>query len=243
MIEDILNGKYAKYLDGLDIYENSSSLILTRIIIKKEFRNSGIGTKILEDLVKYADANKQIIALTPASDFGGTKNRLIQFYKRFGFKHNQGHHKSFQFMQSMIRYPKLNENMKSTIKSLLREGLFNKHSKEQIDLMNEFIDFSCDYLEIPHTKVTLQYSREGLVTTAAYGEKKVTVYAKERAIVDIMRSIAHELTHMKQDIEGRLNQSHHDANNTAGSPIENEANYKAGEIIRKFGDKYPKIYI
>jgi hypothetical protein len=109
-------------------------------------------------------------------------------------------------------------------------------------MMNEFIDFACDYLEIPHTKVTLQYGREGLVTTAAYGEKKVHVYARDRAVVDIMRSIAHELTHMKQDFEGRLDAKHHDANNTAGSPIENEANYKAGEIIRKFGEKYPEIY-
>jgi GNAT superfamily N-acetyltransferase len=243
MIEDILKNKYGEYLDGLDIYENTSSLILTRIVIKKDSRNTGIGTKILEDLIKYADANKQIIALTPASDFGGSKNRLTQFYKRFGFKHNKGHHKSYQFTQAMIRYPKLNENMKPEIKQLLREGLFNRHSKDQVDMMNEFIDFACDYLKIPHTKVTLQYGREGLVTTAAYGEKKVHVYAKERAVVDIMRSIAHELTHMKQDLEGRLDQSHHDANNKAGSPIEDEANYKAGEIIRKFGEKYPEIYI
>jgi len=137
----------------------------------------------------------------------------------------------------------LNESMKPVIKKLLREGLFDRESKSQVNMMNEFIDFACDYLEIPHTKVKLQYDRNGIVTTAAYGERKVRVYAKDRAIVDIMRSIAHELTHMKQDLEGRLDQSHHDANNAAGSPIENEANYKAGEIIRKFGEKYPEIYI
>ena len=133
--------------------------------------------------------------------------------------------------------------MKLLIKQLLREGLFNQKNKQDVDKLNEFVTFACDYLEIPQTKVTLQYTREGIVTTASYGNKKVNVYAKDRAIVDIMRSIAHELTHMKQDIEGRLNQKEHDKNNEAGSPIENEANFKAGEIIRKFGEKYPDIYV
>ena len=57
-----------------------------------------------------------------------------------------------------------------------------------------------------------------------------------------MRSIAHELVHMKQDIDGRLEDNNHDTNNEAGSPIENEANSVAGVIIRKFGEEYPEIY-
>lgn len=104
-IEDILRAKYEKYLDGLDIYENKSSLRLSRIIIKPEFRSSGIGKKVMTDLVNYADENKQIVVLTPSSDFGGNKNRLIQFYKSFGFKHNKGVHINFEYSDSMIRYP------------------------------------------------------------------------------------------------------------------------------------------
>ena len=98
MIQEYLREKYAKYLDGLDIYENRTSIKLPRIIIKKEFRNEGIGSKIMADLVAYADKNNQIIVLTPAKDFGGSVNRLIQFYKRFGFKPNKGVHKSFEFI-------------------------------------------------------------------------------------------------------------------------------------------------
>ena len=74
-IEDILQEKYDKYLKALDIYENKTSLRLTKIIIKPEFRESGIGKRIMTDLVNYADENKQVIVLTPASDFGGNKNR------------------------------------------------------------------------------------------------------------------------------------------------------------------------
>lgn len=133
--------------------------------------------------------------------------------------------------------------MKDTIKRLLKERLLDKGSKEQIDLLNEFIDFTAKHLGIKPPKVVLQYNREGLVTTAAYESGKIHVYAKERAIVDIMRSIAHEMTHLKQDLEKRLNKADHETNNAAGSPIENEANYKAGEIIRKFGEIHPEIYI
>jgi len=125
MIEDILKSKYGKFLKGLDIYENKTSLILSRIIINDEFKGEGIGTKVMKDLVDYAEKNNQIIALTPSSDFGGNKNRLIQFYKRFGFKHNKGIHKSYEFRDSMIRYPKnLSESMKKeTIKGGLGDGM------------------------------------------------------------------------------------------------------------------------
>ena len=111
MIKSILTNKYGQYLKGLDIYENKTSLILSRIIIKDEFRDEGIGSKIMTDLVNYADKNKQIVALTPSSDFGGSKNRLTQFYKRFGFKPNKGQYKSYEFRDAMIRYPKLGEIM------------------------------------------------------------------------------------------------------------------------------------
>ena len=122
MIEKILRDKYGDYIVGLDIYENRGSLILSRIIVKPESRGSGIGKKIMSDLITYADNNKQIVALTPSSDFGGNKNRLIQFYKSFGFKLNKGYHKSYEFREAMIRYPKLSE-IKKLIKNLLRENL------------------------------------------------------------------------------------------------------------------------
>jgi Zn-dependent peptidase ImmA (M78 family) len=133
--------------------------------------------------------------------------------------------------------------MKPIIKKLLNEQLFDKNSKEQVELLNTFVGFCGKYLGIKTPKINLQFNREGLVTTASYGDNNVKIYAKDRASVDIMRSIAHELVHMLQDQEGRLDKKHHDDNNDAGSPIENEANAKAGEIMRKFGEEYPEIYV
>jgi GNAT superfamily N-acetyltransferase len=128
MIEKILEDKYKDVLTGLDIYEDSKSIKLARIIVNPEYRKTGIGTSILTDLINYADKNKKIVTLTPSSDFGGDKNRLVQFYKKFGFKLNKGIHKSYEYMDTMIRYPKLSEslNTKSIIKKLLREAIFEQ---------------------------------------------------------------------------------------------------------------------
>lgn len=242
MIEDILRNKYEQYLVGLDIYENRTSLILSRIVIKDEFRNSGVGSKIMEDLITYADQNKQIIALTPASDFGGNKNRLIQFYKRFGFKHNKGVHKSYEFRDAMIRYPKLNETMKPIIKHLLREGLMSQEDTV-VRQVADFVNFAKEFLGIEDDiKIKLAFERTpDLKTTAYYSlDGLVVVYAKDRAIIDVCRSIAHELVHHKQMLDGRLLDAMKDGED--GSPIENEANAVAGVIIRKYGKLHPELY-
>ena len=54
--------------------------------------------------------------------------------------------------------------------------------------------------------------------------------------VDIMRTLAHEYVHYKQVMDGKQLKSH------AGSPSENEANAKAGEIMRKYGRLHPELF-
>ena len=58
--------------------------------------------------------------------------------------------------------------------------------------------------------------------------------------VDVLRSISHELTHHKQNQLGELENNPNAGDD--GSPIENEANAKAGELIRIFGKQNPEIY-
>lgn len=120
MIENILLKKYGEHLKGLDIYEKEGSLVLSRIVINDDTRESGIGSKVMSDLVAYADENNKIIALTPSEDFGGVKSRLIKFYKRFGFVPNSGSNKNYEFRDTMIREPHMNEQ-KTLIASLVSE--------------------------------------------------------------------------------------------------------------------------
>ena len=54
--------------------------------------------------------------------------------------------------------------------------------------------------------------------------------------VDILRTLSHEVIHYKQLLEKGTIKSH------AGSPEENLANAKAGEIMRKYGQLHPELF-
>ena len=54
--------------------------------------------------------------------------------------------------------------------------------------------------------------------------------------IDILRTFAHEFIHYKQLIDGKKLLSH------AGSVAENQANAKAGEIVRKYGQLHPELF-
>jgi hypothetical protein len=68
--------------------------------------------------------------------------------------------------------------------------------------------------------------------------KKIWLYVKNRNIADILRTLAHELVHLKQAEEGRI----YPGSGETGSPIENEANATAGVLLRNFGKENEGIY-
>jgi hypothetical protein len=115
------------------------------------------------------------------------------------------------------------------------------------DLIYEFCNYTCDELGIDRNLIDINIvdNREtsGIRTTAFYSPKdhKIAVYGKDRAVVDICRSIAHELTHMQQMLENRIEFPVQDV----GGEIEDEANARAGEIIKSFAQsdsKRKRIY-
>ena len=91
----------------LEVWEDDKKLVLERIIIPKELRNNGYGTKILNDICKYSDKKNKPIFLTPDTSFGATSiSRLKKFYKTFGFKNN----KDLSVSQTMVRLSLNNKN-------------------------------------------------------------------------------------------------------------------------------------
>ena len=68
------------------------------------------------------------------------------------------------------------------------------------------------------------------------GSKKIYVSAINRHPVDILRSLAHEMVHYKQLIDGQNVQGH------TGSRHENEANAKAGVVLRDYGKLHPELF-
>ncbi len=109
--------------------------------------------------------------------------------------------------------------------------------------LNNFVKFVKEQLELKTVPtISIQNHRNGLKTTANYDYTKenkiVKVCMKNRALVDVMRSIAHELVHHKQFEQGRLGVKPPDI----GGEIEDEANAKAGQFIKMFSKLDETIY-
>jgi hypothetical protein len=105
--------------------------------------------------------------------------------------------------------------------------------KERI--LGDFCVYCAKYLPIEGSfKICVVSQREpyGIGTTAVYhvNQNKCFIYGKNRALPDIMRSIAHEMTHMMQDQTGLLVGNIRDA----GGFHEDQANARAGELIKRF---------
>ena len=77
-----------------------------KIIVPKDRRNEGVGTEAMKRITAYADGKQKRVTLTPSSDFGGSKSRLIKFYKRHGFVENKGRNKDYSTREAMYRDPK-----------------------------------------------------------------------------------------------------------------------------------------
>lgn len=73
----------------------------------------------------------------------------------------------------------------------------------------------------------------------APGDEHITVTVSNRHIMDVLRTLAHELVHYSQDLKKELEDD--DAGAT-GSPQENEANAQAAIVMRNWGKKHPEYF-
>ena len=114
---------------------------------------------------------------------------------------------------------------------------------EKKEILDKFVLFVKEQLELKTVPtIKIQNHRDGLKTTANYDYTKenkiIKVCAKNRALVDVCRSVAHEMVHHKQYEQGRLKVQPPDI----GGEIEDEANAKAGQYIKMYSKKDPNIY-
>lgn len=67
---------------------------------------------------------------------------------------------------------------------------------------------------------------------------EIKIIGYNRNLADTLRTLAHELIHHKQNINGEL----HEKSGETGSDHENNANALAGQLMREYGKKNPKIF-
>jgi hypothetical protein len=120
-------------------------------------------------------------------------------------------------------------------------SFLNDDNKEKLDSFVKFVKEQLGIKTVPTIKI--QNNRDGLKTTANYDYTKenkiIKVCSKGRALVDVMRSIAHEMVHHKQFEDGRLDGPQPP---DIGGEIEDEANAKAGQYIKMYSKIDPTIY-
>lgn len=111
---------------------------------------------------------------------------------------------------------------------------------EKIEIVKDFICFVCGKLGIkePVTVVLKRGRDETINTTASYlpFENENHIRAGGRALIDILGSIAHELTHNRQRELGKFNPG--DAVQNIGGHIEDEANAMMGILKKDFTHNY-----
>lgn len=101
----------------------------------------------------------------------------------------------------------------------------------------------CKQLGIDHGTINLKlvYNAKGPLKSAGGYEPdtgNIVVVCQNRATADIYRTIAHELTHLKQKLSGVVFPD----NDDDLQKYEDEANTMSGRLVRFYGRSHPEIY-
>jgi hypothetical protein len=128
------------------------------------------------------------------------------------------------------------------ITQYFNEGI--SESKE--NSINHFVEYATKKLKLSETpKITLLSGREYSEAKTSLGgynpmSKEIYVAIEGRLTADILRTLAHEMVHRKQDELGLVKDEVKDG--ATGSPIENQAHAVAGILMRNYGKINKQIY-
>lgn len=162
-------------------------------------------------------------------------------YREYDFNQLEDKHKRYVRDEVEHYYDNYKVGHRPTQKYNLNESMLK--NDEKINLLNKGIDIVCEDLGVERPVVHLledkQFTKENK-SFAAYSPSSHEVFCviEGRNTADCMRSIAHELMHHKQNLEGRLTETA----GKDGDDFENEANTYSGKIMRRLGRELENIF-
>jgi hypothetical protein len=112
------------------------------------------------------------------------------------------------------------------------------------DILKDFVNFCFKELKLERMPtVKLRRDPQWSVVNRTFGRyiddaNTLEVAFGQRHIMDVLRTVAHELTHKHQHERAAVPD---DAGET-GSPYENEANARAGVLMRDYGQLHPELF-
>ena len=127
------------------------------------------------------------------------------------------------------------------IKEIITESLSREDASPIIDKFLEFAKSQLGLEQLPKintisdSNYSIQYRSFGGYNPET---KSINVMSSNRHIQDLLRTLAHELVHFRQDLANQLD----DDSGMDGSPQENEANAQAAIVMRKWAKLHPNLF-
>ena len=124
------------------------------------------------------------------------------------------------------------------MKLLIQQSVADQYSEDRLVLMGHFVKYCTRALKIDDgctIYVVNDRRRFGIDTTGEFEDdgKTIFIYGKGRAFVDVLRSISHELVHVRQHQKGC--DRHHDFLHF-DSELEDEANKYGMAILNAYSE-------
>jgi len=143
------------------------------------------------------------------------------------------------------RLPSLQKrNYSDWIQGKLKSKLEEEVDPVIQDEVSKFASWACKRMSIKNPpRVILSLDTDKAQSNPATGQfvlddDKIWVYANNRNLVDILRTVFHELVHYRQHELGMIDPG----DSYPGSPIEAMADMLSGKYIKIYGKKNPHIF-
>jgi Zn-dependent peptidase ImmA (M78 family) len=115
-------------------------------------------------------------------------------------------------------------------------------TEKNLNFIHKFVEYCAEKLKLVGNIniILVNGKKDNIPSAGGYDPNTdiIIVNIKNRAMADCMRTLAHELTHMKQKQDG-VNFPYDDE---SLQPYENEANVSSGKLVRFYGRKNKDIY-
>jgi predicted nucleotidyltransferase/nicotinamide mononucleotide adenylyltransferase len=191
--------------------------------------------EIINDLIKNGDKNPE-----------NSINQIKKLKKRIKNFRQSGLDKKGEYSLENLAFKDLRNTGYLDKLSQLSNDLVDKqlslNEGTENNIFEKFMSYACQELNIenpPSFEIRTEFGEEQ-PSFGAYvpSDHHIFLNPSNRNIVDILRTLAHELVHAKQNELELLEPSSGDT----GSDIENDANAIAGILMRDYGKNNPNIY-
>jgi len=183
-------------------------------------------------------------AIDDKSNEPNPHDMMMNLIKKIGERMGTFKMSDEQMLASIESYKKNKpeSDLKNAAMDLMKENI--SESKQQS--IQNFVEYATKRLKLKEQpKINLVGGREFAEVKTSLGgfdplTKEIFVATEGRLTADILRTLAHEMVHRKQDEMGFVRNPETDG--ADGSPIENQAHAVAGILMREYGRINKQIY-